>query len=104
MLGAEQHHPKGTHHLGHPPDLQPVLLHHPPSLSRKETDRQGLGAHRIAEAVDHVGGLLPEADQLGLLDGSEALAQGGEVDRLQKVGLALGVVSVEEVDPLGKGD
>ena len=104
MLGTEQNHPKSTHHLGHPPDLQSVLLHDPMPPPRKQAEGQALLPHRIAEAVDHSGGFFSEADQLGLLDGSEALSQSREVDRLQKVGLALGVVSVEEVDPLGKGN
>ena len=60
--------------------------------------------HRIVEAVHQMGGLLPEADQLGLLDGAEALPQGGEVHRLQKIGLSLGVVSVEEIHSFSKGN
>ena len=104
MLGAEQNHPESPHHLGHPPDPHAVLLYDPFPPSAENAEGQALRPHRIVEAVHQMGGLLPEADQLGLLDGSEALAQGGKVNRLQKVGLSLGVVSVEEIHPLGKGN
>ena len=68
-------------------------------MTRKELDGQGLGANRIAKSVDYMGALLTEADQLRLFNRAKAFPKRCEVNSLQQIGLALGVVTVEKVDP-----
>ena len=47
---------------------------------------------------------LSEADELHLLGRTEALAERGKINGFQEIGLSLGVIAVEQVHSVGKGD